>query len=118
MAPFTRLAAAGKLPALVRQLASLRGCAQPVRLDGHRTEVHPATGEILRHLDSADLPAGHLLMRCGNRRTTRCPACAEIYRRDTYQLISAGLRGGKTVPDTVASHPRVFATFTAPSFGP
>jgi len=118
LAPFTRLAAAGKLPALVRQLASLRGCAQPVRLDGHRTEVHPATGEILRHLDSADLPAGHLLMRCGNRRTTRCPACAEIYRRDTYQLISAGLRGGKTVPETVASHPRVFATFTAPSFGP
>ncbi|CAL9529628.1 hypothetical protein SUDANB6_04029 [Streptomyces sp. enrichment culture] len=118
LAPFTQLAAAGKLPALVRQLASLRGCAQPIRLEGHRTEIHPATGEILRHLDSATLSAGHLLMRCGNRRTTRCPACAEIYRRDTYQLISAGLRGGKTVPDTVATHPRVFATFTAPSFGP
>jgi hypothetical protein len=115
LAPF---AAAGNLPGLVRQLAGLRGCAQPVRLDGHRTEVHPATGEILRHLDSADLPAGQLQMRCGNRRTTRCPACAEIYRRDTYQLISAGLRGGKTVPDTIATHPRLFATFTAPSFGP
>ncbi|MFF4830290.1 replication initiator [Streptomyces sp. NPDC001315] len=117
-APFASTAAAGRLPGLVRQLAGLGGCAQPVRLDGYRTEVHPTTGEILRHLDSADLPAGQLLMRCGNRRTTRCPACAEIYRRDTYQLISAGLRGGKTVPDTIATHPRVFATFTAPSFGP
>ncbi|HEX6685791.1 MAG TPA: replication initiator, partial [Candidatus Limnocylindrales bacterium] len=29
-----------------------------------------------------------------------------------------GLSGGKTVPDTVRTHPRVFATLTAPSFGP
>jgi hypothetical protein len=43
-----------------------------------------------------------------------CPACAETYRRDTYQLIRAGLTGGKGVPETVATHPCVFA---APSFG-
>ena len=31
----------------------------------------------------------------------------------------AGAAGGmKDVPDTVAAHPLVFATFTAPSFGP
>jgi hypothetical protein len=64
------------------------------------------------------MPAGHLLVRCGNRRTTRCAACAETYRRDTFHLITAGLRGGKGTPETVTSHPRVFATFTAPSFGP
>ncbi len=52
-----------------------------------------------------------------NRRTTRCPACAEVYRRDTFQLITAGLRGGKGTLEHVATHPRVFATFTAPSFG-
>jgi hypothetical protein len=69
-------------------------------------------------LTSTDMPAGHLLVRCGNRRTTRCPACAETYRRDTFHLITAGLRGGKGTPETVTSHPRVFATFTAPSFGP
>ncbi|MEU1604149.1 replication initiator, partial [Micromonospora matsumotoense] len=57
-------------------------------------------------------------VRCNNRRATRCAACAEIYRRDTYQLITAGLRGGKGTPEQVATHPRVFATFTAPSFGP
>ncbi|MEV7175605.1 replication initiator [Kitasatospora sp. NPDC093679] len=112
------LGSLGKLPGLVRQLTTLGGCSRPVRLDGHRTEVDSATGMILRHLDSAEMPAGCLLVRCGNRRATRCPSCAEVYRQDTFQLITAGLRGGKTVPETVGRHPRVFATFTAPSFGP
>ncbi|KOG31647.1 replication initiation protein [Streptomyces resistomycificus] len=57
-------------------------------------------------------------MRCNNRRTTRCAACSEVYRRDTFHLITSGLRGGKGTPERVAAHPRVFATFTAPSFGP
>ncbi|MEU6516839.1 replication initiator [Streptomyces sp. NPDC046978] len=117
------LASLGDLPALARQLSGLGGCTHPVRLDGHRTEyeVDTATGEIgrvLRHLDSAALPTGQLLVRCNNRRATRCAACAETYRRDTYHLITAGLRGGKGTPEAVAAHPRVFATFTAPSFGP
>ncbi|MFE7946957.1 replication initiator [Streptomyces sp. NPDC057426] len=111
------------MPALLRQLAGLGGCTHPIRLDGHRTEydVDTRTGEIgnvLHHLDSSSLPAGHLLVRCNNRRTTRCAACAEVYRRDTFHLITSGLRGGKGVPERVAAHPRVFATFTAPSFGP
>ncbi|MDN3055751.1 replication initiation protein [Streptomyces sp. SRF1] len=111
------------MPALLRQLSGLGGCTSPIRLDGHRTEHHlnQDTGEIgrvLRHLDSTELPAGHLLVRCNNRRTTRCAACAETYRRDTFHLITAGLRGGKGIPEDVATHPRVFATFTAPSFGP
>ncbi|MET8687750.1 replication initiator [Streptomyces sp. NPDC004732] len=111
------------MPALLRQLSGLGGCANPIRLDGHRTEydVNTRTGEIgnvLHHLDSSSLPAGQLLTRCNNRRTTRCPACAEVYRRDTFHLITSGLRGGKGTPERVAAHPRVFATFTAPSFGP
>ena len=55
---------------------------------------------------------------CGNRRATTCPGCAETYRRDAYHLIRAGLTGGKGVSPAVATHPAVFATFTAPSFGP
>ena len=55
---------------------------------------------------------------CGNRRATTCPSCAETYRRDAYHLIRAGLIGGKGVSPAVATHPAVFATFTAPSFGP
>ncbi|MDG9726311.1 replication initiator [Streptomyces sp. DH41] len=111
------------MPELARQLSGLGGCTHPIRLDGHRTEyaVDTRTGEIgaaLHHLDSTDLPAGHLLVRCNNRRTTRCGACAEVYRRDTFHLITSGLRGGKGTPEHVAAHPRVFATFTAPGFGP
>ncbi|MEU2307015.1 replication initiator [Streptomyces misionensis] len=117
------LASLGTMPELTRQLSGLGGCTHPVRLDGHRTEyaVNTETGEIgraLHHLDSATLPAGQLLVRCNNRRATRCAACAETYRRDTYHLITAGLRGGKGTSERVTTHPRVFATFTAPSFGP
>jgi hypothetical protein len=117
------LASDGTLPGILRQLSGLGGCTNPIRLDGHRTEydVDARTGEIgrvLHHLDSSSLPAGQLLVRCNNRRTTRCPACAEVYRRDTFHLITSGLRGGKGIPEHVAAHPRVFATFTAPSFGP
>jgi hypothetical protein len=117
------LAGLGTLTALVRQLRTLGGCTTPIRLDGYRTEqeLNVRTGElgrVLHHVDSAKLPAGSLLVRCNNRRATRCPSCAEIYRRDTFQLITAGLRGGKGTPAEVATHPRVFATFTAPGFGP
>ncbi|MEE1797137.1 replication initiation protein, partial [Streptomyces sp. JV176] len=93
------------LASLDRPQAARRGCAQPLRLEGQRTEIDAFTGEILRELKSKDLPAGPLLVRCGNRRTTRCPSCAELYRQDTYQLIAAGLRGGKNIPDQVATHP-------------
>ena len=62
-------------------------------------------------------PDGILRKACGNRREAVCPPCAERYRQDAYHLISAGLRGGKGVPDTVAEHPAVFVTLTAPSFG-
>ncbi|KAF4405985.1 replication initiator [Streptomyces lycii] len=117
------LAGLGNLPDLVGQLRTLGGCTTPIRLDGYRTEqqINTRTGElgrVLHHLESTDLPAGQLLVRCNNRRATRCASCAEVYRRDTYQLITAGLKGGKGAPERVATHPRVFATFTAPGFGP
>ncbi|MGC0340031.1 replication initiator [Streptomyces sp. SLBN-8D4] len=123
MPELANLAAQGTLPGILRQLSGLGGCTHPIRLDGHRTEydLNTTTGEIgriLQRLDSTSLPAGQLLVRCNNRRTTRCPACAEVYRRDTFHLITAGLRGGKGTPEQVGTHPRVFATFTAPGFGP
>ncbi|MDX3311217.1 Replication initiation protein [Streptomyces sp. ME08-AFT2] len=117
-AKLAKLAATGQLAPLARQISTLGGCAHPIRLAGHRTRLDSATGEVFDHLASGQLPAGELLVRCGNRRATRCPACSTVYRYDTYQLIAAGLRGGKTVPASVAVHPRVFATLTAPGFGP
>ena len=59
-----------------------------------------------------------IYLPCGDRRASVCPPCAETYRADTYQLIRAGLAGGKGMPESVSIHPCVFATFTAPSFGP
>jgi hypothetical protein len=46
-----------------------------------------------------------------------CPSCSATYQADSFQLLAAGLRGGKGVPETVNGHPRLFVTFTAPSFG-
>ncbi|MGA4929404.1 replication initiator [Streptomyces incarnatus] len=46
-----------------------------------------------------------------------CPARFHFYATDTYPLI-CGLSGGKTIPHTVRTHPRVFATLTPPSSGP
>jgi hypothetical protein len=67
--------------------------------------------------DSEREPDGVLLKACGTRRESRCPSCSATYRADAYQLLAAGLKGGKGIPETVAGHPRLFVTFTAPSFG-
>ncbi|MFF0086945.1 replication initiator [Streptomyces canus] len=91
---------------------------EPVRLTGHTTTLDTTTGEVLRSYTTSGEPTGGLLTTCGNRRASRFPACSRLYAADTYHLIRAGLSGGKTVPDAVRTHPRVFATLPAPSFGP
>lgn len=92
-------------------------CARPVRLKGH-VETCGSDGRWRPVWSTHTEPNGVLRKACGNRREAICPACAERYRQDAYHLIAAGLRGGKGVPDTVTEHPMVFATLTAPSFGP
>jgi len=92
-------------------------CAHPIRLRGRTDLVDAATGEMRSLVDSSSQPGGSLLIPCRNRRATLCPACAETYRGDAWQLIAAGLRGGKGVDAVVAEHPRAFVTLTAPSFG-
>jgi hypothetical protein len=94
------------------------GCVRPIRLRGTIRDIDAATGEILSALNTEDTPDNVIYLPCGDRRASVCPPCAETYRADTYQLIRAGLAGGKGVPESVAVHPCVFATFTAPSFGP
>ena len=93
-------------------------CTRPIRLRGHVKHIDPATGELLRTVTTDTMPDQVMYKPCGNRRATTCPGCAETYRRDAYHLIRAGLTGGKGVTPAVATHPAVFATFTAPSFGP
>jgi hypothetical protein len=94
-----------------------RGCIRPIRLRGTLREVDTVTGEVVHGLDTDDLPDRSIYVPCGDRRASVCAPCAETYRADTYQLIRAGLAGGKGMPDSLAAHPCVFATFTAPSFG-
>jgi hypothetical protein len=92
-------------------------CHHPIRLAGRVDQADRQTGEVRTVYDSGREPDGVLLKACGTRRESRCPSCAATYRADAYQLLAAGLKGGKGVPETVAGHPRLFVTFTAPSFG-
>jgi hypothetical protein len=104
-------------PAWLRHTASAGGCSHPVRLWGRYTEINAATGQIVAQVDTTTMPDGVIYAACGNRRAEVCPACAEVYRADTYHLVRAGLAGGKGLPATVADHPALFLTATAPSFG-
>ncbi len=102
---------------VTEQVRHLRGCTGPINLTGHTTTRIPG-GDVVRSYNTADEPTGRLLTACGNRRSSRCPACSRLYAADTYHLIKAGLSGGKNVAETVRDHPRAFVTLTAPSFGP
>jgi hypothetical protein len=96
----------------LEQVRRTGACRHPIRLRG-----------VVLHGDepvysTASEPDGALMVRCGNRREACCPSCAYEYRGDMWQLVYAGLAGGrKGVPESVAEHPQVFATLTAPSFG-
>ncbi|MGW0507573.1 replication initiator [Micromonospora sp. NPDC003241] len=97
--------------------ASAGGCARPIRLTGTLTAVEADTGRITREVHTDELPDRAIYKACGNRRASQCPDCAWVYAGDAFQVVRTGLIGGKSVPATVARHPVVFATFTAPSFG-
>ena len=76
-------------------------CSHPVRLHGQLHTVDTTTGEMFPRAHTNDMPDAVIYKACGNRRSAVCPACAEVYRADTYQLILAGLHGGKGTPETV-----------------
>ncbi|MEU6519358.1 replication initiator protein RepSA [Streptomyces sp. NPDC046978] len=102
------------------QIRRTGGCADPIHLQGWTLHKDKTTGETLHHYSTENEPGGRLRIACGNRRASRCPACAFTYAGDTYHLIRAGLAGDdrRDIPATVRDHPRVFTTLTAPSFGP
>jgi Replication initiator protein, pSAM2 len=94
-----------------REFAADSGCAHPVQLFKRTDMLDTATGEFAPLYQT--VPAA-----CGNRREAVCPSCSAVYKRDARQLVKAGLAGGKGIPESIAAHPCVFATLTAPSFGP
>jgi replication initiator protein RepSA len=79
--------------------------------------IEAETGRLLAERSTTDMPDGVIYKPCGNRREAVCPSCSQLYKHDAYQIVRAGLVGGKGVPDQVAHHPAVFTTLTAPSFG-
>ncbi|MGW0331274.1 replication initiator protein RepSA [Streptomyces sp. NPDC003011] len=115
-----RVASAPDFERWQHQIKRTGGCADPIHLRGWTVHKDKTTGETLHHYTTAGEPGGRLRVACGNRRASRCPSCAWTYAGDTYHLIRAGLAGDdrRDIPATVRDHPRVFATLTAPSFGP
>jgi hypothetical protein len=91
---------------LVGELQGSSNCSHPIRLRGEF--VNTTTGEVTERA---------LRIACKDRREVVCPACSYLYRADTWILVSTGLIGGKGTPIVVGTHPRLFVTLTAPSFG-
>ena len=118
LAVLTRRYGAGAR-AVVELIRRTGGCTSPIRLEGESVALSSRTGAVLARRSTQGQAPGFVLVACGNRRESRCPPCSERYRRDAYFLVAAGLSGSeeKGVSTDVASHPVVFATFTAPSFG-
>ena len=100
------------------QLAKVHNCARPITLIGGSQTIDTRTGEVIASYSSDDEASGVTRIPCGNRRASVCSACSRTYAADTWHLIRSGAAGGKGVPETVAAHPMVFATATAPTFGP
>jgi hypothetical protein len=99
------------------QVARCGHCSHPVRLRG-RIEHRTPDGRRVAYSTEHE-PDRVLLIRCGNRRAAVCPSCSYEYAGDMWQLLYAGAVGGrKGVPESIRSHPLVFATLTAPGFGP
>src|SRR5437899_4625828 len=92
-------------------------CCRPIRLRGKVEKIDKETGEVRGAYSTEGEPDDVLLVACGSRRASRCRSCASWYRRDAFHLVAAGLRGGKGIPASVEAHPKIFVTFTAPSFG-
>jgi hypothetical protein len=100
------------------QVAATGYCTHPVRLRGRVDHADPQTGEVRTVYSTDREPDATLLKACGNRRVSVCPSCSATYQADSFQLLAAGLRGGKGVPETVAGHPRLFVYLHRPLLRP
>lgn len=91
---------------LLREVDLAGNCSNPIRIKGEMVNV--TTGEV---------DVSSLRVSCKDRRAVICPSCSYTYKADAWILVSTGLLGGKGTPDEVRTHPRLFVTLTAPSFG-
>ncbi len=103
---------------VMAQGASCGWCARPIRLVGQTVTADAKTGEVVDLLSSAFLPGGELVKACGTRRATLCASCSARFQGDARRLILLGVAGDDDDTAGIASRPKIFATLTAPSFGP
>jgi hypothetical protein len=73
----------------LEQVRRTGACRHPVRLRG----IVRRGDEVV--YSTANEPDRVLMVRCGNRREACCPSCAHEYRGDMWQLVYAGLAGGR-----------------------
>ncbi|MBG0854619.1 replication initiation protein [Streptomyces spinoverrucosus] len=120
LADLLRVANAPGFDRWQEQIRRTGGCSNPIRLMGQTVTRDAKTGDVLYSYSTEHEPGGMLRVACGNRRASRCPACAWTYAGDVYHLIRAGITGDPRmgIPGEIRQHPGVFATLTAPSFGP
>jgi hypothetical protein len=109
-------ARSGEYPEWLDHVRAAAACTRPIRLTG-AIDVKNPDGTVMHTIDTDTMPDGAIYTPCGNRRASVCPSCAEVYRRDTYHLIAAGLRGDRWGLPPLGQHLAVFLTATAPSFG-
>lgn len=76
----------------------------------------PCSLPAVSDLDSQKPRQGHGVSHTPTR--TDPQTRAKSHKYDAYNLVVAGLRGGKDVPVSVTAHLQLFVTLTAPSFGP
>ncbi|MGW3724373.1 replication initiator protein RepSA [Streptomyces sp. NPDC000851] len=120
LADLLRVANAPGFDRWQEQIKRTGGCSNPIRLMGKTVTRDAKTGDVLYSYSTTDEPGGCLRVACGNRRASRCPSCAWTYAGDVYHLIRAGITGDPRmgIRGEIRQHPGVFATLTAPSFGP
>ncbi|WP_373365988.1 replication initiator, partial [Streptomyces fradiae] len=89
LADVVRLAGSTGFDRLQDQIRRTGGCTDPIRLTGATKLLDPSTKTVLHAYTTDTEPGGVLRVACGNRRASRCPACAWTYAGDTYHLIRA-----------------------------
>ncbi len=104
--------------AIQDQARQVGGFEQPIRLRGRIDMLDRQTGELEQRWSSEGMPDGVVHTRCNNRRASRCEPCSRLYQGDAWQLILAGLTGGKGVPRHRRGAPDAVRDADAPSFGP
>ncbi|MFC9912061.1 replication initiator protein RepSA [Streptomyces sp. NPDC127197] len=120
LADLLRVASSPGFDRWQEQIKRTGGCSNPIRLRGQTLTRDAKTGDVLYSYSTEHEPGGMLRVACGNRRASRCPSCAWTYAGDVYHLIRAGITGDPRmgIRGEIRQHPGVFATLTAPSFGP